>query len=141
VSFVVDASIAAKWFFAEPGSDMAERLLAIDLPLYAPDLIVPEVTNVLWKRGRTQAIAQDFAQNLIAALPTMFQHLFTSAELAELAWHWSHTLDHPTYDCFYLACAQHVEGRMVTVDARLLAAVKGTAAGPFVCHLRDVVAA
>ncbi len=141
MSLVVDASIAAKWFFTEPGSDMAERLLATDLPLYAPDLIMPEVTNVLWKRWRTHAIAQEFAEHLITALPTMFQHLFASAELAERVWYWSHSLNHPAYDCFYIACAQHIEGRMVTVDARLLAAVKGTAAGPLVCHLRDVVTA
>ena len=61
--------------------------------------------------------------------------------LIETAWYWSRKLDHPAYDCFYLAAAQHVEGCMVTVDARLLAAVKGTEAGSLVCHLRDVVTA
>lgn len=139
MNFVIDASIAAKWFFPEPGSDLAGRLLETDWPLYAPDLIVPEVTNVLWKRWQEDDLAEDYARQIATALPLILQRLVAGAELAEPAWQWSRALAHPSYDCFYIACAQHVDGRMITLDARLLAAVKGTAAGPLVCHLRDVV--
>ncbi|MCA8930097.1 MAG: type II toxin-antitoxin system VapC family toxin [Alphaproteobacteria bacterium] len=141
MSFVVDASIAAKWFFPEPGSDRAMRLLEIDRPLYAPDLIVPELTNLLWKRWQQDDLAEDYARQIAAALPLILRRLVAGVDLAEPAWQWSRRLAHPSYDCFYIACAQHVAGRMVTVDARLLAAVKGTEAGPLVCHLRDVVTA
>jgi len=141
MSYVVDASVAAKWFFREPGQEMAEQLLAIDRPLYAPDLIVAEVTNVLWKRWRTASLSPDYATGIVRTLPTLFEQLLPGGFLADAAWQWSHTLDHPAYDCFYLAVAQHLETCMVTVDARLLAAVKGTEAGPLVCHLRDVVTA
>lgn len=141
MTFVVDASIAAKWFFPEEDSHLAEQLLVLDQPLYAPDLIIAEVTNVLWKHWRREGVDNDNALQIILNLPAAFQRLVTGTELTETAWHWSHTLDHPAYDCFYIACAEHVAGRMVTVDARLLAAVKGTDAGPLVCHLRDVVPA
>jgi predicted nucleic acid-binding protein len=52
---VVDASVAAKWFLPEPYKDKAERLLRDFLDetveLIAPDLIVAEVGNLLWKRS------------------------------------------------------------------------------------------
>lgn len=141
MTFVVDASIAAKWFFQEEDSYLAEQLLFLDQQLYAPDLIVAEITNVLWKHSRREGIDDDAALKIIVNLPAAFERLITGIELHETAWHWSHTLDHPACDCFYIACAEHVAGQMVTVDARLLAAVKGTEAGPLVCHLRDVVTA
>ena len=55
---VVDGSVAAKWYFAEPGHEAADRVLeariAGEHELLAPDLIVPEFVNVLWKRVRRQ---------------------------------------------------------------------------------------
>ena len=49
---VVDASVAAKWFLPEIHSDAAARLLDPAIALYAPDLIVPEFGNILWKKIR-----------------------------------------------------------------------------------------
>ena len=50
---VVDASVAVKWFSEEIHTDIAERLLARahrgSLKLYAPDLLITEVANALWK--------------------------------------------------------------------------------------------
>jgi len=52
VTLVIDASVACKWFIAEPQSDSAEALLAGGEVLIAPDLIVPEVCNVAWLKLR-----------------------------------------------------------------------------------------
>jgi predicted nucleic acid-binding protein len=52
---VVDASVVAKWFIPEPYKDNAERLLRDFLndriELTAPDLLIAEVGNLLWKRS------------------------------------------------------------------------------------------
>ncbi|MEO8383259.1 MAG: type II toxin-antitoxin system VapC family toxin [Acidobacteriota bacterium] len=53
---VVDASVAAKWFLPEIHSDAAARLLDPTIALYAPDLIVPEFGNILWKKIRRAEI-------------------------------------------------------------------------------------
>ena len=50
--FVVDASVAIKWFLPEIHSDAALPLLAHKHLLHAPDLIFSEFGNVLWKRVR-----------------------------------------------------------------------------------------
>ena len=53
---VVDASVAAKWFLPEIHSPAAERLLDPSIVLCAPDLIVPELGNIVWKKLRRNEI-------------------------------------------------------------------------------------
>jgi predicted nucleic acid-binding protein len=45
--FVIDASVAVKWVLAEPDSVQALALRQHDLA--APELLVAECANVLWK--------------------------------------------------------------------------------------------
>ena len=46
--------------------------------------------------------------------------LVSAAALLEVAQRWSHRLDHPAYDCLYLALAEDRNGRLITQDQRLL---------------------
>jgi len=39
----------------------------------------------------------------------------------------AHELDHPVYDCVYLALAEVEDARLVTADRRLLARLRGSA--------------
>jgi predicted nucleic acid-binding protein len=139
--FVIDASVAIQWYVEEPFSQAARRLPRLGEPLYAPDLYLAEMGNIAWKltiRGDiTPAHAQTMAEILPRGMPMLLASNLFLARALDLAIR----LQHPLCDCLYLACAQHVAGQMVTVDARLLAAVKGTEADPLVCHLRDVAAA
>lgn len=48
---VVDASIAIKWFVTERSADGSRRLLAHGIGWYAPDLILSETANVIWKKA------------------------------------------------------------------------------------------
>jgi predicted nucleic acid-binding protein len=50
VKFVVDASVAVKWFADEPLFDKARELQQHSLA--APDLIFAEAANVIWKLWR-----------------------------------------------------------------------------------------
>ena len=55
---LVDASVAAKWFFAESGDQWARELAEGEDVLIAPDLIVTEVCNTAWKKvSRAEASA------------------------------------------------------------------------------------
>jgi len=56
LKLVVDASIAVKWLIAEPHSHEARRLLAPRIDLHAPDFILTEVANVIWKKARRKDI-------------------------------------------------------------------------------------
>ena len=54
MSFVVDASVAAKWLVPENDSDKAEDLLRRwqrkSFDLSAPQMISAEVANTLWRK-------------------------------------------------------------------------------------------
>jgi predicted nucleic acid-binding protein len=120
VTLVVDASVACKWFVAEDGSDAAEALLARGDGLIAPDLIVPEVCNVAWLKLRRSEVTEEQATAMVTGLPDLLDEVVPSSQLAARALALARSLDHPAYDCFYLALAELRQTRLITDDRRLL---------------------
>ena len=51
-AYVIDASVAVKWFVPEVHSEHALRLLRKKFALLAPELIQAEFGNILWKKCR-----------------------------------------------------------------------------------------
>ena len=126
MTLVVDASVALKWFVDEEGSPEAGSLLTGGIILIAPDLIMPEICNGTWKlvrRGMMDQIQQTAA---VTRLPSMLDELAPTGPLAPRAAAISMLLDHPAYDCFYLALAEQRGATMVTADRRLFQRVSGT---------------
>ena len=121
----VDASIAVKWFVTEQWTDEARRLLARNVERCAPDLILSETANVIWKKARRQEIQTPhryFAE--IGHLPNILllrrcQDLFVRASAIAL------DINHPVYDCIYLACAEDEGVPLVTADRQLKTASDG----------------
>lgn len=118
---VVDASVAAKWVVAEPGSDAARRVLAAKGPLIAPDLLVAEVGNVLWKKAGRGLVGSDQAREALVWLPELFDRLFDAAALAPRAIEIAIAHAEPLYDCLYVALAESAgpDCRLVTADRGL----------------------
>ena len=139
MTLVIDASVACKWFVTETGSDAAEVLLASGATLLAPDVILPELCNVAWIKLRRGEIVPEQAAGMAGSLPDLFDQLVPSTHLAVRALDIANELDHPAYDCFYLAAAELHDARMVTDDQRLLARVRGSAWAPRVIRLGDSV--
>ena len=135
---VIDASVALKWFVEEDGSKAAETLLTRGDILIAPDLIMPEVCNATWKmvqRGlmhHTQQIAA------LTRLPSILDELVPTAALAPRAAALSRQLDHPAYDCFYLALGEQRDGTLISADRRLVQRVADTIWGGMVTDLRAI---
>ena len=126
MTLIVDASVACKWFVAEPGSEAAAALLAGTQMLLAPDLIVPEVCSAAWSKLRRGEIGAEQAAAMVEGLPDLLDELAPSAPLASRALAIANTLAHPAYDCFYLALAELRGAQMVTDDRRLLARLATT---------------
>lgn len=94
---------------------VAERFAREELA--APDLIVSETLNVCWKLARSGATVPPrslvlAALDEIEILPSR-AFAARSAELADL-------LDHPIYDCLYLAVAEQRDDVLVTSDRRFV---------------------
>jgi predicted nucleic acid-binding protein len=120
VSIVIDASVALKWIFDEPGTEAALALLTEQL--ISPALWLAEAANALWRHVRLGEITaeQGFARLSaltnapIATLP-IEPHVPRALAIAT-------QIGHPVYDCVYLALALHHNTHVVTDDRRFAAA-------------------
>ena len=129
---IIDAGVSAKWYFPEPGNEAADLLLADRMTgereLFAPDLIVPEFVNVLWKRVRRQECSRRAAQEILALWDVDRPTLVASSNLATQAFQLATALDHSVYDCLYLALALAIEAPLVTADRQLAHAARSVSA-------------
>lgn len=121
MKIVVDASVALKWVIDEPDSQAAADLL--DKELLSPSLWIVESANALWRRVHRNELtaaeaAERFAALLIAPVTTTPLEADATKALAL-----SHELQHPVYDCTYLAATLRAEAVLVTADRRFHAAV------------------
>lgn len=114
MSFVIDASIAIKWVVDEP--DSREAVLLRRQKLFAPDLLIAECANVLWKKVRRGEMT--LAEALLAGrlIRQSDIELHALHPLMERAQRLAAVLDHAAYDCFYLALAELIDGEFVTAD-------------------------
>ena len=126
MTLVVDASVALKWFVSEDGSDLAVELLNSGEPLIAPDLVLAEVCNAAWKSLRRREIDRAQFDEVATDLTQVFQLLVPLDRLIRPAAALARELDHPVYDCFYLALAEAENVPLVTADRRLVAALGTT---------------
>ncbi|HWE05934.1 MAG TPA: type II toxin-antitoxin system VapC family toxin [Rhizomicrobium sp.] len=115
---VVDASVALKLFIAEVGSAEAEEIQRTH-DLIAPDLVLPELLNALWKARRLGLVGAEQARQIAAAIAQPFFAFVPSEELLDRAWAIAVALDHPAYDAFYIALAERERCVLFTADERL----------------------
>lgn len=118
MKLTVDASLVIKWFVAEPMSDQTRLLLARRIHLHAPEFLLVEFANTIWKKKRRGELpdAQPYLEELdgLSEIITLHQ----DGELVERAVSVAMELDHPIYDCLYLACAESTTSNLITADQR-----------------------
>ena len=121
-SAVVDASVAVKWVVDEEDSLQARPLA--DARLEAPDLLLVECANILWKKAALGDLTRPEAAARLGLLTRAPVTFTASRELLdpalELALEWKH----PVYDCLYAALAIRRNVPLITADKRLAAAAR-----------------
>jgi predicted nucleic acid-binding protein len=137
-AFVVDASVAIKWVVNESGTEYA--LLLRRHRLSAPDLLVAECANILWKKVRRGELSADEAIFAARLLQRADIQLEPMRRLWEPATRLALAFDHPAYDCIYLALAQDLSCALITADERLQRKLQSMPAAPEIVRLADVAA-
>jgi len=119
VKLTVDASIAVKWFVVEPFVDEARTVLTRRIQRHAPELLLAECANTIWKKVQRGEIpdAQPYREEL-ANLPDILT-LHPDRDFVERATEMAFRLRHPIYDCLYLACAEATASDLISADKRL----------------------
>jgi len=116
---VIDASVAVKWVVEEHGT--AEALvLRQKAKLIAPELLVAECANILWKKVQRGELLKDEALLGARLLQGAEIELLPTRFLLEAATRISIEIDHPAYDCLCLALALERKCQFVAADQRLL---------------------
>jgi predicted nucleic acid-binding protein len=138
VSLVVDASVALKWFLSEePHASQALALVQDGSTLIAPDFLIAEVCNAAWRSARLGRISQAQVDEIAASLPRFFDALVSATRLAPRAVAIAGHIDHPVYDCLYLALAEAERASLITADMQLLGKVRATSWEQWVMNLSE----
>jgi|SRR3954447_21060371 predicted nucleic acid-binding protein len=123
MTLIVDASVAAKWFFEEEGSARALKVRE-EQDLAAPDFILLEVHHAMWKRLARRETQKAAVQRVQAMLRIAIPQLARSDTLDEAAGNISLSHKLAIYDCWYLALALDTNSRLITADQRQFAAAR-----------------
>ena len=132
---VIDASVLIKLFFSEQGSREAAAAVMKADELLAPDLLLAEVGNILWKYVRREELAAAAANQILADMMQMPIQFAKSLDLIEPALKIAMETDRTVYDCLYLALAVQAKVKLLTADERLVNALAATPLAPYVSHL------
>ena len=118
-TLVIDASIAVKWVVEEIGTPEALALRQ-KAKLIAPELLVAECANILWKKVIRGELLKGEALVAARLLQGAEIELLPTRSLFEAATRMSIEIDHPAYDCLYLSLAVEKKCQFVTADERFL---------------------
>ena len=117
-AYVIDASVAVKWFVPELHSREAAALLDPTFALHAPDLLFAEVSNALWKKTRRRELKLSEARLVLRGLASVPLEVTPTCQLAAGALDLALEAGCTVYDAVYLALAIHHDCRLVTADER-----------------------
>lgn len=135
--YVIDSSVAVKWYIPEPHSDRAVALLEGAekgvYHLWAPDLIYSEMGNVLWKKCLREEIGDEDVRKIIGAIMEAFPaNIVRSRPLLPAAFEIAYGCRRTLYDSLYIALAIAKKGVFITADERLVNAFQHTSFNSFV---------
>jgi predicted nucleic acid-binding protein len=120
---VCDTSLLFKLIVAEPDSDRAITLIR-SARIFVPDFVFLEIGNVLWSRIRRRDMEYHEAKRLLDHLRDLGFEIMQIGRFVDRALQIATAIDHPIYDCLYLALAENINVPLVTADRRFTSAIR-----------------
>ncbi len=124
--YVIDASVAIKWYVPENQSEAALQFYSVGLDLSAPDLLFPEVGNILWKKVRKGQMDPEEAFAVLGAVTQSRIEIHACGPLTEYAFEIADETGATFYDSLYVSLAAQSGAAVVTADQKLLRRLTGT---------------
>ncbi|MBZ5606657.1 MAG: type II toxin-antitoxin system VapC family toxin [Acidobacteriia bacterium] len=125
-SYVLDASVAAKWFLPADSEPLSAEALGLlrhyakgDANFLVPDLFFAEIADVLWKAERFARCDAAIADAAIAKIIGSRFPTFPSATLIEPAVLLARAYGRTVCDCIYVALAIQTKTHFITADEKL----------------------
>ena len=123
---VVDASVAVKWYIPEIYEQEANRLQFGGDILHAPELILPEFSNIIWKKVRFGEITEKEGKKIIDAFASRNIQFHSHQSIIKSAFTGAVITNRAVYDWTYLALAIALSCEFVTADEKFYKALEQT---------------
>ena len=136
--YVIDASVAIKWYLPEIHDAPAKCLLTGNQELLVPDLIFSEVGNILWKRVRAGQMSAEEALEILKSFDALGLTVITSSSLILSALTIACQTQRTVYDSLYLALAVRKKSVMITADERFYNALQTSHLAPFIVWVENI---
>jgi predicted nucleic acid-binding protein len=137
-AWVVDASVAVKWYVEEPQARAARRLMADGVELSVPDLFFAEVGNALVKKCRRDELSASEARSIAALLDALPLEVVATQSLLQAGIAIALRQRCSMFDAIYVALAEELNVSLVTADQSLVNAMQGSLLAGRVCRLEDL---
>jgi predicted nucleic acid-binding protein len=137
MKLVVDANVAVKWYVVEPHASVARQLLGGDHELIAPEHILAEVGQALWRHYREGTINRVQVRDAMSLLPRTVE-LIPLEEVAAAATDIACDMAYTVYDCLYVAAAIRRDCLLITADDRFIGALSKSRWSDVVRPLRAI---
>jgi len=126
MNYVVDASVAVKWYLPEIFETESAHLLGAKFTLHAPELIIPEFCNIIWKKVRRGELTKVEGEKIVAAIALKNWTIHPHRQILKSAFSGAVATGQTVYDWTYLALAISLSCKMVTADERFYNAIRDT---------------
>ena len=128
--FVIDTSVAIKWFLKEPYESEALKLKNAFknglCRLLTTDLIYPEFANTIWKRVIFYDLEPEDGVLMINAFRTIPLEVISSKELLAKAFTIATQYKRSVYDALFLALSVENTCNLVTADEKFYNALRNS---------------
>lgn len=124
MNLIFDANVVIKAYIPEILSDRAEELFnRIEdgkIILIAPDLIYPEMGNILWKKYKLRELTLLEIKRISDAILSLPLQIESSRKIIQLAIDLGIIYNVTVYDALYISLAKIYKTRLVTADKKLI---------------------
>jgi predicted nucleic acid-binding protein len=133
MNYVLDASVVIKWYVPENYFQEAVTLMDGDHHFHVPELILPELGGIVWKKVRRKEIPNTEGKKIIAALLEKDWRVYSHKNTLVSAYVGAEATGQTVYDFAYLALAVSLDCEFVTADGKFYKALENT---PFKSNLK-----
>ena len=123
--YVVDASVAIKWFIPEIHSEAALQAKLLRQRLHVPAFMTMELGNVLAKKIRRGELIREDGRTILKEFRHLPLQRHADVRLFPAAYELALDTQQNVYDCLYLALAEAVDGQLITADRKFYKALTG----------------
>jgi predicted nucleic acid-binding protein len=124
--FVLDASVAAKWFLSPKGEPLTEEALELyrkymrgEVNFIVPDLFWAELASTFWKAVRLERFTKASAEEALEGLAKSNIPVYSTLILLDRAFQIAAAFNRSVYDSLYVSLAIYSQSQLITADERL----------------------